>query len=214
MIVEAGDEIARSGHDAEEHILPPVFGGLAGGLGVDIDDQRIFLGAVEIWRFSQPSVNEHAVAGVKLEKLGGAGAQRFDALRKRRIVRGGAQNAVVGEMDDVGMRWVIKGREIVEGVFTVRSNGVGMGARLTRSDALSGRRAVETDAIEIALRRVIGRSGEVDELFVGSDAVEADNVEVAVGNEQDFPGLAVDTIEMTPAVTFAEDEKFAVMIEP
>ena len=64
-VVEAGHDVALLGqHQVPEVAVaaPAVLDGLPGGLAVDVDEQRIFLGRVEVGRQDAPAVDLDPVA--------------------------------------------------------------------------------------------------------------------------------------------------------
>src|SRR5690242_2781376 len=117
---------------------------------------------------------------------------------------------MVGKMNHVGGRGRIERGKVVKSVFAVGRNGVGVSAGLSGSEAFRLGRSVEWRAVEITLRGVIGRSDEVDPLFVGRKPFERDDIEIASGKQSGLAGVERDAVEVAPAVALAEQQKFPI----
>ena len=102
----------------------------------------------------------------------------------------------------------------MKSIFAVRRNGVGVSAGLRGSEAFRTGRSVQWRTLEITLRRVIGRSDEVDPLFVARKAFERDDIKIASGNHGGLAGVERDAVEVAPAVAFAEQKKFLMVVDP
>ncbi len=79
---------------------------------------------------------------------------------------------------------------------------------------LSGRRhpfaarPIQTDTVEIALGRVVGRGDEVDPARLLVDGQEFDHIEIAGRDQRGLFSRPVNAVDVLPAIALAEPEEF------
>src|SRR5205823_8611371 len=90
------------------------------GLAVHEDQQRIFLCWIEIARLDHPAVQCDPFANIEAKEFRRSGNQRLNLGSQRRVFFENARLLVVGKTDEIGCRWLIKGRSGMKGPAAMR----------------------------------------------------------------------------------------------
>ena len=159
-VVELEDQeaVAREQAVARRDVLPGVGDGLGVRPAVDADDHRIAPRRIEVRGLEQRAVERRAVRGRELDPLEAAALVGQDR-RAGVLVEHEAPRAVLARHHHARRR-----RDVRPGVgveASVGRNQAAMGAVLAREPHAA--RAVEADAVQVPLARILLGRGEVDE---------------------------------------------------
>ena len=107
------------------------------GLAVDVKQDRVLPGRVEVRGLDHPAVEGDATAHVHLEELDGGLHERENGFRERPVVFEDTHDLMAGQPHELCHRRLVEGGERVKGVSAVGGNVVGVRAGgAGRRDAL------------------------------------------------------------------------------
>ena len=189
--------------------------GLRGGLGIDMENDRIFFGWIKSSRLYHPTIQLHAIGRLHPEELQriGCGSQFCDRIRDRSLPA--TQGSVVRQTDPFAHPRNAMVGEAMDRYPPTGRNIIFMGPRLTfGGQSLRGPSTIDPDPVEISARGIIRRSRKINISAALVHPVEVDQVVVPARDQAWGRSVHRHPPKMPPAVRFTGPDKGAATLEP